>query len=188
MGIRKMQTSRSYFSLSGGWFLLLLMLADMRASIAMASPFPPIPGTVIKNNVTAAGDTIAPDTTTPPSNVTDYLLSKYASNFQTATTSPSFFQQVLNGTVSSQRVAYFFEQDIIYGRGFLQLTKNTMNLLSADSTAPDSNATSMRVDNLIQTANGLEDEGAKLTNLTDQLDPGSAGQGVNPSEGTMDYV
>lgn len=164
------------------------MLADMRASIATASPFPPIPGTVIKNNVTAAGDTLAPDTMTPPSNVTDYLLSKYASNFQTATTSPSFFQQVLNGTVSSQRVAYFFEQDIIYGRGFLQLTKNTLNLLSADSTAPDSNATSMRADNLIQTANGLEDEGAKLTNLTDQLDPGSAGQGVSPSEGTMDYV
>ena len=43
-------------------------------------------------------------------NLTTYLLTKYADYYHNVTTQPAFFHQVLNGTVEPERVAYFFEQ------------------------------------------------------------------------------
>jgi hypothetical protein len=46
----------------------------------------------------------------PQQNLTAYLLEKYDSFYKQTITEPSFFAQVLNGTVDPLRVAYFFEQ------------------------------------------------------------------------------
>jgi hypothetical protein len=43
-------------------------------------------------------------------NLTTYLLNKYQDVYHNIITQPTFFEKVLNGTVTPQQVAYFFEQ------------------------------------------------------------------------------
>jgi hypothetical protein len=43
-------------------------------------------------------------------NLTTYLLTQYADTYKTVITEPAFFGKVLNGTVTPEQVAYFFEQ------------------------------------------------------------------------------
>ncbi|KAK6538866.1 hypothetical protein TWF694_010425 [Orbilia ellipsospora] len=121
-------------------------------------------------------------------NLTTYLLSRYASKYHSVITQPEFFKQVLNGTVKPNRVAYFFEQDTIYGRGFTSLCGNGLNQLSQDLTLPTSNRTLNAITNLGETASGLADEDSKLTSLRNQLQPGSAAKPLTPSKGTKEYV
>lgn len=121
-------------------------------------------------------------------NLTSYLLTAHASYYHNVTTFPDFFHRVINGTVTEAQVAYFFEQDTIYGRGFTSLCGNTLNLLSHDLTAPTSNRTLMAIDNLGQTTSGLADEDGRLTTLREQLQPGSKAKPLVSSNGTREYV
>jgi thiaminase len=121
-------------------------------------------------------------------NLTTYLLTRYSSTYHTSISSPGFLNEVINGTVSREQVAYFFEQDTIYGRGFTGLCGNTLNLLTQNLTAPTSNRTLKAIDNLGQTASGLADEDGKLSKLRNELDPGSGSQPLVPSKGTLEYV
>ncbi len=43
-------------------------------------------------------------------NLTTYLLTRYADVYHNVTTQPAFFHEVLNGTVTPEQVAYFFQQ------------------------------------------------------------------------------
>jgi hypothetical protein len=151
----------------------------------------PATGIPVTSAVPTATGTASFDASSKPSdvsNLTDHLLSKYASRYHTATTSPTFFHQVLNDTVSPARVAYFFEQDLIYGRGFLTLVGQTLGLLTADLEQPESEELLTRVGNLGTTASGLSDEGGLLRGLRGKLVEGSGGEGVSGSEGTLEYV
>jgi thiaminase len=130
----------------------------------------------------------AHQTSGAPQNLTTYLLTRYSSTYHSSISSPAFFHEVINGTVPRKRVAYFFEQDTIYGRGFTGLCGNTLNLLTQNLTAPTSKTTLTAIDNLGQTASGLADEDGKLTKLRNELDPGSANQSLVPSKGTLKYV
>lgn len=146
----------------------------------------PVTATVATAAATTSGEGNAKPSGVP--NLTDHLLTKYFARFDTATTSPAFFHQVLNGTVSPARVAYFFEQDLVYGRGFLTLVGQTLGLLTADLQQPESKDLLKRVGNLGATASGLSDEGGLLRGLRGKLLEGSDEEGVEGSEGTLEYV
>jgi hypothetical protein len=53
---------------------------------------------------------LAASTESPKQNLTAYLLQTYNSIYEETITGPTFFAQVLNGSVNPLRVAYFFEQ------------------------------------------------------------------------------
>ncbi|KAF2673095.1 hypothetical protein BT63DRAFT_146156 [Microthyrium microscopicum] len=127
-------------------------------------------------------------TTQSKQNLTDYLVEKYSKTYQSTIKDPVFFHEVLNGTVDVEKVAYFFEQDTQYGRGFTTLCGNTLNLLAGDLMKPTSNLTLSAINNLGQTASGLADEDGRLTTLRNELLPGSSAKPLSPSPGTLSYV
>ena len=61
--------------------------------------------------------------------LTTYLLTRYAEVYHNVTTQPAFFHEVLNGTVTSEQVSYFFEQVRAAMSGVLRLRlKRTLSM------------------------------------------------------------
>jgi hypothetical protein len=154
---------------------------------------------------------------TSTTNLTSYLLTTYAARYTAAITSPPFFGQVKDGTVSPARAAYFFSQDILYGRGFLGLTAQALGEAAAfrpgTSTSSGSGGDGSGecgceggeglveggaqeelilsvVDNWGSTASGLADEAGMLERQRGGIvgEVKENGTAVWPSEGTSEYV
>lgn len=131
-------------------------------------------------------------------NLTSYLLTTHATIYQQAISAPAFFAQVRNGTVEPGRVAFFFEQDVLYGRGFTALTGTALSLVVANETvelaSPQENLTLSVVDGWGQTASGLSDEGGRLIEARAGILGGLSQQQQAmaevscPSQGTREYV
>lgn len=139
-----------------------------------------------------------PDSPVADQNLTSYLLTTHATIYQQAISTPAFFAQVRNGTVEPGRVAFFFEQDVLYGRGFTALTGAALGLVVADETvelaSPCENLTLSVVDGWGQTASGLADEGGRLIEARAGILGGlsqqqqAMAQVSCPSQGTREYV
>jgi hypothetical protein len=139
----------------------------------------------------------------PATNLTSYLLSTYSTQYTATITRPTFFTAVKNGTVSPARVAYFFSQDVLYGRGFLGLTAQALGQIASFRPNGTSECNGALVEggevedlvlevvgNWGGTASGLADEAGMLERERRGIVGAVEANGtvVQESEGTRAYV